>query len=247
MVRSRPKSFSSAAASRSTSAWRPASAASSSSSRAAPRSSARARRPCHVSISERRPSASRRTFWAPRWSSQNPGSRVSASSCATRACFASRSKAPRGRPDPFGQIADGGRVHLVPGLQILEQDRTQLDEPQSRLAPSDDGVHAGAVAVVRTDAAVAVTVESSRVAAGPAIALARDEIDERGILGLLQQTPSIHDAGHERGWGLGDLPGGRERSRIGGLAQYRRPTPQRQGGSSGSARPDAYGDSPDTK
>ena len=30
-----------------------------------------------VSISERRPSASRRTFWAPRWSSQNPGSWVS--------------------------------------------------------------------------------------------------------------------------------------------------------------------------
>ena len=26
---------------------------------------------------------------------------------------------PRGRPDPFGQVADGGRVHLVPGLQIL--------------------------------------------------------------------------------------------------------------------------------
>ena len=51
----------------------------------------------------------------------------------------------------------------------------QLDEPQRRLASGDDGVHAGAVAVVRTDATIAVAVQSSRVAAGPAIALARDE------------------------------------------------------------------------
>ncbi len=40
-----------------------------------------------------------------------PGSRVSASSCATRSCLASRSKSPRGRPDLLGQVADGGRVH----------------------------------------------------------------------------------------------------------------------------------------
>ena len=72
---------------------------------------------------------------------------------------------PRGRPDPFGQVADGGGVHLVPGLQILEQDRAQLDEPQRRLASGDDGVHAGAVGVVGTDAAVAVAVEGRGVAA----------------------------------------------------------------------------------
>ena len=29
---------------------------------------------------------------------------------------------PRGRPDPLGQVADGGRVHLVPDLEILEQE-----------------------------------------------------------------------------------------------------------------------------
>jgi hypothetical protein len=97
---------------------------------------------------------------------------------------------------------------LVPGLEILEQDRAQLDEPQRRLAPGDDGVHAGAVAVVGAHATVAVTVEGRRVTAGPAIALARDEIDERGILGLLQRTPSIHSAGHERG-GAGRPVGGR--------------------------------------
>ena len=43
-----------------------------------------------------------------RLSSQKPGSWVSVSSSATRASLASRSKTPRGRPDPFGQVADGG-------------------------------------------------------------------------------------------------------------------------------------------
>ena len=141
------------------------------------------------SISPRRPSASRRTFWAARPSSQNPGSWVSASSSATRASLASRSKMPRGRPDPFSQVADGGRVHLVPDLQILEQDRAQLDEAQGGLASGDDGVHARAVAVVRADAAVAVAVEGCGVAARPAVTLAGDQIDERCFLGLLHGLP----------------------------------------------------------
>ena len=85
---------------------------------------------------------------------------------------------PRGRPDPLGQVADGGRVHLVPDLEILEKDRAQLDQPQRRLAPGDDGVHAGAVAVVRADAAVAVTVKGRRVATGPTVPFAGNEIDE---------------------------------------------------------------------
>src|SRR5689334_18420570 len=120
---------------------------------------------------------------------------------------------------------------LVPVSEILEQDRPQLDEPQRRLATGDDGVHAGAIAVVRTDATVAVTVEGGRIAAGPAIALARDEIDERGFLGLLHGLPPFATLGaHKRG-GLGDLPGGRTRSGIGGLAQYRRPSSVGQEGS----------------
>ena len=98
---------------------------------------------------------------------------------------------PRGRPDPLGQVADGGRVHLVPDLEILEQDRAQLDEPQGRLAPGDDGVHAGAVAVVGADTAVAVTVECSGVAAIPTVPLAGDEIDERRFLGLLHVSLSL--------------------------------------------------------
>ena len=53
------------------------------------------------------------------------------------------------------------------------------------LAPGDDGVHAGAVAVVGADAAVAVAVEGGGIAAGPAVPLAGDEIDERRFLGLL--------------------------------------------------------------
>ena len=96
---------------------------------------------------------------------------------------------PRGRPDPFSQVADGGRFHLVPGLQILEQDRAQLDEAQRSLASGDDGVHAGTISVVGADAAVAVTVECRGVTARPAVSLAGDEIDERCFLSLLHRLP----------------------------------------------------------
>ena len=188
-MRSRSKSFSSSAAVRSSSAVSSASPDSSTSSSVARRSSTRAWKPRHRSISERRPSASRRIFWARRWSFQNSGSLVSASSWATRCSFASRSKTPRGRPDPLGQAANRGRVHSVAGLEVLEQDRTELDQPKGGLAPGDDGVHAGTVAVVRADAAVAVTVERCRVAARSAIAFTGDEIDKRCFLGLLQLVP----------------------------------------------------------
>jgi hypothetical protein len=67
---------------------------------------------------------------------------------------------------------------LIPGLEVLEQDRTELDQPKGRLAPGDDGVHAGTVAVVGADATVAVTVERCCVAAGTAITFTGDEIDE---------------------------------------------------------------------
>jgi hypothetical protein len=67
---------------------------------------------------------------------------------------------------------------LVPFPEILEQDRSELDQPEGRLAPRDDGVHAGAVAVVGADPAVAVTVKCGGIAAVSAISLAGDEIDE---------------------------------------------------------------------
>ncbi len=183
-------------------------------------------------ISPRRPSASRRTFWASRPSSQNPGSWVSASISATRASFASRSKVPRGRLDPLGQVSDGGCFHLVPGLQILEQDRAQLDETQRGLAPGDYGVHAGTIAVVRADPAVAVTVKCRCITARPAVTLTGDQIDERCFLGLLHGLP-LYVLG-KGGWGpvrgraLG--PGGPEFGRV--LAQYTGPNPYRQGGKS---------------
>ncbi len=105
---------------------------------------------------------------------------------------------PRGRPNPLGQVANRGRVHSVAVPEVLEQDRTELDEAQGRLAPGDDGVHAGAIAVVGADAAIAVTVEGCRVAAGPAVTLTGNEIDERRFLGLLQLVPLS-----ELGQGLG--------------------------------------------
>jgi len=136
---------------------------------------------------------------------------------------------PRGRPDPFGQVPDSGRVHLTPALQILEQDGSQLDEPQGRLAPGDDGVHARTVAVVRAHATVAVAVERGRVAARPTVSLAGDEIDERDFLGLLHGLPSLWCG---RGWNgawtrCAGGSGGPER-RV--LAQYTGPKPYRQEG-----------------
>jgi hypothetical protein len=90
---------------------------------------------------------------------------------------------------------------LVPGLEILEQDRTELDQSEGRLAPGDDGVHAGTVAVVGTDAAIAITIERRRVAARAAIALAGDQIDERSFLGLLHV--SLSPLGQSLTWALG--------------------------------------------
>src|SRR5580765_3637627 len=82
------------------------------------------------------------------------------------------------------------RRPLVPGLEILEQDWPELDQAQRRFAPGDDGVHAGAVAVMGADAAVAITVECGGIAARATIALAGDQIDERRFLGLLHVSLS---------------------------------------------------------
>ena len=105
---------------------------------------------------------------------------------------------PRGRPNPLGQVANRGSVHSVAGLEVLQQDRTELDEAHGRLAPGDDGVHAGAIAVVGADSAVAGTVEGCGVAARATVTLTCDEIDERRFLGLLQLVPLS-----ELGQGLG--------------------------------------------
>jgi hypothetical protein len=74
---------------------------------------------------------------------------------------------------------------LVLDLEVLEQDRAKLDQPEGGLASGDDGVHAGTVSVMWADSAVAVTVEGRRIAARSAVPLAGDEIDERCFLGLL--------------------------------------------------------------
>ena len=139
---------------------------------------------------------------------------------------------PRGRPDPFGQVADGGRVHLVPDPQILEQDWPQLDEPQCRLAPGDDGVHAGTVAVVGADATVAIAIERGGVAARSAVTFTGDQIDERCFLGLLHGLP-LCGAGQSE-WGLGaDDAGGSGGPERRVLAQYTGPIPYRQEGNRG--------------
>ena len=94
---------------------------------------------------------------------------------------------------------------LVPALEILEQDRAELDESEGRLAPGDDGVHAGAVAVVGTDTAVAIAVKGGGVAAVSAIPFARDEIDEGRFLGLLHVSLSLlgRDGGRRAVWRTG--------------------------------------------
>ena len=127
-----------------------------------------------------------------------------ASSSASDASLEARSKTPRGRPDLLGEIADAGRVHdLAPVPEILEQDRAQLDDAQRGLAPSDDGVHAGTVAVVGTDPAVAVAVERGGVAAVAAITFTGDQVDEGRFLSLLHDSLTSHTDGHA-GRGTGD-------------------------------------------
>jgi hypothetical protein len=112
--------------------------------------------------------------------------------------LASRSKSPRGRVDPFSQIADLGNLHLAGYLGMecqavgLKQDRTELNDAQRSLAPSDDGVDTRTVSVVWADSAVAVAIESHRVAAVTALALARDEIHEWIVQCLLCRI-RIHD------------------------------------------------------
>src|SRR5574337_708148 len=188
-VRSRSKSAASPSASSATSAASSGSASANSSSSA--RSDPRRSSPPHRANSSRKPSASRMTRRAPRVSSQKPGSMAWASSTLRRAALAGRSKTPRGRPDPFGQLADGTGVHLVAGPQILEQDRPHLDDAQGRLAPGHDGVHAGAVGVVGTDAAVTVTVEVGGIAAPATVALTGDEVDELVVEGTGFHDPSL--------------------------------------------------------
>src|SRR6185437_6320292 len=190
-VRSRLKSRSRSSTERSTSASSSASPASWASSRAVSMSSVRARRPVHSSISARRPSASRSTSCAARLSSQKPGSEARWSRSLRRSCLPGRSKTPRGRSDPLHQVADARGVHLVLGdldAQVLEQDRTELDQAQGRLAPDDDGVHARTVAVVGADAAVAIAVERGGIAAGAAITFAGDQVDEGRFLSLLHES-----------------------------------------------------------
>jgi hypothetical protein len=103
-------------------------------------------------------------------------------------------------------------------LEILEQDRSQLDEPQGRLASGDDGVHAGTIRIVRAYAAVAVAVEGRCIAARAAITFARDQIDESGVLGLLHGLPPVAALDtSERGW---ERPvEERWRSCVGGIVQ----------------------------
>jgi hypothetical protein len=117
----------------------------------------------------------------------------------------------------------------VSSLEVLEQDRTELDESEGRLAPGDDGVHAGTVAVVGADAAVAIAVEGRRVAAVPAITFAGDEIDECRFLGLLQVIPLSSTRMGTAGSGRGGIAGVRG-VWLGGCPEYRWPIPLRQEG-----------------
>ena len=64
----------------------------------------------------------------------------------------------------------------LPGSQFLEHDRTQLNDAQRGLAPSDDGVDTRTVSVVWADSAVAVAIERHGIAAITALALTRDQI-----------------------------------------------------------------------
>lgn len=99
--------------------------------------------------------------------------------------------------DALDQVAQLGSLHLsgdylCPGTQFLEHDRTQLNDAQRSLAPSDDGVDTWTVSVVRTDSAVSIAVQRHGIAAGPALSLAGDEVDERVNQCLLHGLSGFH-------------------------------------------------------
>jgi hypothetical protein len=99
--------------------------------------------------------------------------------------------------DALDQVAQLGSLHLsgdylCPEAQFLEHDRTQLNDAQRRLAPGDDGVDTWTVSVVRADPAVSVAVQRHGVAAGTALSLAGDEVDERVNQCLLRGLSGFH-------------------------------------------------------
>ncbi len=147
------------------------------------------RRSRHSANSSRSPSASRRTFFAAAGRPRSPARAGRASSSARRLSLVARSKTPRGRLDPLLPGRGSRPAPLGAASHVLEKDRTELDQAQSALAPGDDGVHAGAVGVVGADAAVAIAIEGSRIAAVPAVSLTGDEIDECRFLSLLHYSP----------------------------------------------------------
>jgi len=95
---------------------------------------------------------------------------------------------------------------LVPLPEVLEQDGAELDESKGSLTPGDDGVHAGTIAVVGTDATVSVTVEGGGVATVSTISLAGDQINKGRFLGLLHGSLSL--VGQGRTGVLHGGPGG---------------------------------------
>ena len=73
-------------------------------------------------------------------------------------------------------------IQLVPRLRRSWRSSGRSSMMLQRgLAPCDDGVDTGTVSVMRTDTAVAVAVEPGGIAAGTAITLAGDQVDERRI------------------------------------------------------------------
>ena len=119
---------------------------------------------------------------------------------------------------------------LVPLPEVLEQDGAELDESKGSLTPGDDGVHAGTVAVVGTDATVSVTVEGGGVATVSTISLAGDQINKGRFLGLLHGSLSLVGQGR-----TGVLHGGS------GRGDPDRSTPQGFCQSIGSELPHAKG------
>jgi hypothetical protein len=99
--------------------------------------------------------------------------------------------------DALDQVAQLGSLHLsgdylCPGTQSLEHDRTQLNDAQRCLAPSDDGVDTWTVSVVRADPAVSVAVQCHGITAGTALSFAGDEVDERVNECLLRGLSGFH-------------------------------------------------------
>ena len=152
---------------------------------------ARVSSPRQIASSSRRPSASRRTRWASRWSDQKSGWEVRSSSAVSSSCLGrkvkdaprSRGRGPPGLGSARGPWTTGCRVCDGGGQPRARRSWSSSGRSsmifRAVLLRATTGFTHGQYPLCEAFTAVAVAVEPGGVAARAAIALAGDQVGER--------------------------------------------------------------------